>query len=358
MIIGILGGGQLARMLALAGLPLGFRFVFYDPAPHPCAAPLGEHVQGEFTDRLRLEAFARRVDIVTFEFENIPLECIEFISARTVVHPGPKALAAAQDRLLEKRLFRDIGIPAPTVMDVDSMGALDAAVREIGLPAVLKTRTLGYDGKGQYILREQEDVGKAWQLLGGFSLVLERLVEFDREVSILAVRGASGETACYPLSENVHQAGILRFSRSCPDDPSQAIAEEMAGKVLSRLDYVGVLALEFFQVGETLLANEIAPRVHNSGHWTIEGSETSQFENHIRAIAGLPLGKTSVTGHSAMVNFIGRKPDLARLLTVQGLHVHLYSKSERPGRKVGHATLWCRSEESFTEGCRVLQSLL
>ena len=358
MIIGILGGGQLARMLALAGLPLGFRFVFYDPAPNPCAAHLGEHVQGEFTDLLRLEFFARRVDIVTFEFENIPLECIEFLSTLTVVRPGPGALATAQDRLLEKRLFMELGIPVPAVRDVDSLGALEAAIADIGLPAVLKTRTLGYDGKGQHVLRDPDDVARAWQLLGGFSLVLERLVEFDREFSILAVRGACGETAFYPLSENVHQEGILRFSKSCPDDPIQAQAEEMAGKVLRSLDYVGVLVLEFFQVGRTLLVNEMAPRVHNSGHWTIEGAETSQFENHLRAIAGLPLGKTGLTGHSAMVNFIGRKPDLVQLLALRGLHVHLYGKSERPGRKVGHATLWCRSEGEFTEGCRALRSLL
>lgn len=357
MIIGVLGGGQLARMLALAGLPLGFRFVFFDPATNPCAAPLGEHMQGEFTDRFKLELFARRVDVVTFEFENIPLECIEFLSARTVVHPGPGALALSQDRLLEKQLFRELGIQAPVVRGVDSLEALEAAVMEIGLPAVLKTRTLGYDGKGQHVLRGPDDVAKAWQLLGGFSLVLERLVEFDREISILAVRRACGDMTFYPLSENVHQAGVLRFSRSCPDDPFQGLAEEMAGKLLRRLDYVGVLALELFQVGETLLANEMAPRVHNSGHWTIEGSETSQFENHLRAIAGLPLGKTAVTGHSAMVNFIGRKPDLAKLLALRGLHVHLYGKSERPGRKVGHATLWCRSKGAFTEGCRALRSL-
>ena len=358
MIVGILGGGQLARMLALAGMPLGFRFVFYDPAPNPCAAPLGEHMQGEFTDRLKLELFARSVDVVTFEFENIPLDCIEFLSARTVAHPNPGALAAAQDRLLEKRLFGELGIPTPTAKEVDSLAALDMAVREIGLPAVLKTRTLGYDGKGQYILRTPDDVGKAWQLLGGFSLVLESLVEFDREVSILAVRGISGETAFYPLSENVHQAGILRFSRSCPGDPSQALAEELVGKVIQRLNYVGVLALELFQVGDALLANEMAPRVHNTGHWTIEGAMTSQFENHLRAISGLPLGKTSVTGHSAMVNFIGRKPDLARLLALRGLHVHLYGKLERPGRKVGHATLWSRNKISFAEGCKALRSML
>lgn len=358
MIVGVLGGGQLARMLALAGLPLGFRFVFYDPAPNPCAAPLGEHVQGEFTDRLKLELFARSVDVVTFEFENIPLDCIEFLSARTVVHPGPEALAAARDRLHEKRLFGELGIPAPVVRDVDSLAGLTRAVREIGLPAVLKTRTLGYDGKGQYVLRTPDDVAKAWQLLGGFSLVLESMVEFDREVSILAVRGTSGEMAFYPLSENVHQGGILRFSRSCPDDPGQGRAEELAGKLLRRLNYVGVLALELFQVGDAFLANEMAPRVHNSGHWTIEGAVTSQFENHLRAISGLPLGKTSVTGHSAMVNFIGGKPDLARLLALRGLHVHLYGKSERPGRKVGHATLWSRNKISFAEGCKALRSML
>ena len=358
MIVGVLGGGQLARMLALAGLPLGFRFVFYDPAQNPCAAPLGEHVQGEFTDRLKLELFARSVDVVTFEFENIPLDCIEFLSARKVVHPGPEALAAARDRLHEKRLFGELGIPTPVMKDVDSLAELDMAVREIGLPAVLKTRTLGYDGKGQYVLRTPDDVAKAWQLLGGFSLVLESLVEFDREVSILAVRGASGETAFYPLSENVHQGGILRFSRSCPDDPGQARAEELAGKLLRRLNYVGVLALELFQVGDAFLANEMAPRVHNSGHWTIEGAVTSQFENHLRAISGLPLGKTSVTGHSAMVNFIGGKPDLARLLALRGLHVHLYGKSELPGRKVGHATLWSRNKMSFAEGCKALRSML
>lgn len=358
MIIGILGGGQLARMLALAGLPLGFRFVFYDPVPDPCAASLGEHVRGEFTNWPRLESFARRVDCVTYEFENVPLECVTFLAGLTVVHPGPGALAPAQDRLAEKGLFRELGIPVPAAMDVDSLEALEAAVTELGLPAVLKTRTLGYDGKGQQVLRSPEDVGRAWQLLGGFSLVLERLVEFDREISILAVRGACGETAFYPVSENVHQAGILRFSRSCPDDPRQAQAEEAAARVLRRLDYVGVLALEFFQVGEILLANEMAPRVHNSGHWTIEGAETSQFENHLRAITGLPLGKTTLTGHSAMVNFVGKKPDLARLLALRGLHVHLYGKSERPGRKVGHATLWSRSKGSFTEGCRTLKSML
>jgi 5-(carboxyamino)imidazole ribonucleotide synthase len=358
MIVGVLGGGQLARMLALAGLHLGFDFVFYDPVPDPCAAPLGEHLRGEYTDRVMLSRFAQRVDIVTYEFENVPLECIEFLSQITPVHPGLQALACAGDRLREKMLFQELGIPTPAFRAVDSLTELNAAIEEIGLPAILKTRTLGYDGKGQFVLRSRDDVDRAWEMLGGFSLVLESLVSFDREISVLGVRDQAGEILYYPLSENIHHDGVLRFSRSCPKDPVQKAAEELAGKLLRHLDYVGVLALELFQVGPSLLANEMAPRVHNSGHWTIEGAMTSQFENHLRAIAGLPLGKTAVTGHSAMVNFIGKQPDLAALLALRGLHVHIYGKTERPGRKVGHATLWSRDGASFKEGCKTLRSLL
>lgn len=358
MIIGVLGGGQLARMLALAGLPLGFDFVFYDPAPAPCVASLGEHVRGEYSDRVMLSRFARQVDVITYESENIPLECVEFLSRITPVHPGARALNCSGDRLREKRIFQELGIPAPAFRAVDSLAALNGAIEEIGLPAVLKTRTLGYDGKGQFVLRSRDDVGRAWEMLGGFSLVLESLIAFDREISVLGVRDQAGKILFYPLSENVHHDGVLRFSRSCPRDPMQKPAEELAGKLLRHVDYVGVLALELFQVGPVLLANEMAPRVHNSGHWTIEGAMTSQFENHLRAIAGLPLGKTSVTGHSAMVNFIGRQPDLAGLLALRGLHVHLYGKAERLGRKVGHATLWSGSGASFEEGCRTLRSLL
>lgn len=358
MIVGVLGGGQLARMLAMAGLPLGFDFVFYDPAPDPCAAPLGEHLRGEYSDRVMLSRFARRAHIITYEFENIPAASIEFLSQTTPVLPGVRALACAGDRLSEKGLFQELGIPAPAFRAVDSLPELEAAIEDIGLPAVLKTRTLGYDGKGQFVLRSRDDVGRAWEMLGGFSLVLESLVTFDREISVIGVRNQAGEILYYPLSENVHHDGVLRFSKSCPEDPAQRPAEELAGKILRHLDYVGVLALELFQVGSTLLANEMAPRVHNSGHWTIEGAVTSQFENHLRAIAGLPLGKTCLTGHSAMVNFIGRQPDLTALLALRGLHVHLYGKEERPGRKVGHATLWSRSGASFKEGCAALRSLL
>lgn len=358
MIVGVLGGGQLARMLAMAGLPLGFDFVFYDPAPDPCAAPLGVHLRGEYSDRVMLSRFARQVDIITYEFESIPPECLEFLSQIAPVHPGPQALSCASDRLREKRVFHELGIPTPAVRAVDSLSMLDEAIDEIGLPAVLKTRTLGYDGKGQFVLRSRDEVGRAWELLDGFSLVLESLVAFDREISILGVRGQTGDNLFYPVSENVHHGGVLRFSKSCPHDPIQEQAEELAGKILQHLNYVGVLVLELFQVGGVLLANEMAPRVHNSGHWTIEGAVTSQFENHLRAIAGLPLGKTCVTGYAAMVNFIGRKPDLGQLLALRGLHVHLYGKAERPGRKVGHATLWSRNKVTFRAGCRALRSLL
>ncbi|MDP3429755.1 MAG: ATP-grasp domain-containing protein, partial [Desulfomicrobium sp.] len=228
MIVGVLGGGQLARMLAMAGLPLGFDFVFYDPAPDPCAAPLGEHLRGDYSDRVMLSRFARRVDIITYEFENIPSSCIEFLSQITPVHPGAQALACAGDRLREKSVFQELGIPAPAFRAVDSLSELNAAIGEIGLPAVLKTRTLGYDGKGQFVLRNRDDVDRAWEMLGGFSLVLESLIAFDREISVLGVRNQANEILYYPLSENVHLDGVLRFSKSCPKDPAQKQAEELA----------------------------------------------------------------------------------------------------------------------------------
>lgn len=358
MIIGVLGGGQLARMLALAGLPLGFEFVFYDPSANPCAATLGRHLQGEFDDTEKLTALARKADLLTMETENIPAQCVEFLAALKPVRPGVAALTAAQDRLREKEIFRELGIPTALFRPVDSLQSLRQALDDIGLPAVLKTRTLGYDGKGQYVLRTTEDIEAAWQTLNGFSLIVEKMVDYDREISIIAVRGLAGNMMFYPISENVHQKGILRLSRSCPGDPAQKQAEALAAKVLEKLDYVGVLALELFQVGANLVANEIAPRVHNSGHWTIEGAVTSQFENHLRAIAGLPLGRTDLTGHAAMVNFIGSKPDLAQLLALRGVHVHLYGKTERPGRKIGHATLWSRQQASFKAGCRTLLNML
>lgn len=347
MIVGVVGAGQLARMLALAGIPLGLRFVFLDPAADACAAPLGEHLRGGYDDRDLLARLAEQADIVTYEFENVPEDSIAFLSKRVAVFPDAGSLAIARDRLHEKTLFRELGIPTPPFAAVNSLADLTRAVAQIGLPAVLKTRTLGYDGKGQVVLRRTEDIEPAWARVGSVPLVVESFVSFRREVSVIGVRGRGGETAFYPLAENVHHEGILRVSRSRPGDPCQAQAQAYVRRLLDHLDYVGVLALELFHVGDALLVNEMAPRVHNSGHWTIEGTETSQFENHLRAILGLPLGGTAAVGHAAMMNFIGELPDPTRVLAVPGAHLHLYGKTPRPGRKLGHATVRARHEDTL-----------
>jgi len=347
MIVGIVGGGQLARMLALAGHPLGLRFIFLDPAPDACAAPLGEHLQGEFDNRRCLEQLAEKADVITYEFENIPEQSIAFLSERLPVYPGAEALAVARDRLREKSLFRTLGIPTAPFATVDSREELERAAVEIGLPAVLKTRTLGYDGKGQAVLRQPGDLDEVWERVGGVPLLLEGFVPFEREISIIAARGRDGRTAFYPLSENTHRDGILHLSLSRPGDPLQPEAEACAQRPLDALDYMGVMALELFQIGDTLLANEMAPRVHNSGHWTIEGAEISQFENHLRAVTGLPLGSTEAVGRAAMLNFIGTVPEAARVLSEPAVHLHVYGKAPRAGRKVGHATLRAKDEEAI-----------
>lgn len=337
MIVGIVGAGQLARMLALAGIPLGLRFVLLDPAADACAASLGEHLQGDYSDPALLAGLAKRSDVVTYEFENVPEQSIGFLSQHVAVCPGADSLAVARDRLREKMLFRELGIPTPSFAAVQSLSELQQALMQIGFPAVLKTRSLGYDGKGQIVLRRSEDVEPAWLQLGSVPLIVEGFVQFAREISIIAVRAPNGAIAYYPLSENVHRDGILRVSRSRPDDPLEAQAQAHMQSLLCHLQHVGVLALELFQVGQTLLANEMAPRVHNSGHWTIEGAETSQFENHLRAILNLPLGSTAAAGYAAMVNFIGQVPDAHAVLAVPGTRLHVYGKTPRPNRKLGHA---------------------
>jgi 5-(carboxyamino)imidazole ribonucleotide synthase len=357
VIVGVIGGGQLGRMLALAGFPLGLRFIFLDPAADACAGSLGEHLRAPYDDPDALQHIARLADVVTFEFENVPSDAVEFLAARLPAYPPALALAVAQDRLVEKSVFREIGIPTPPYAPVESEADLHAAVARIGLPAVLKTRRLGYDGKGQAVLRDADDLTPAWQRLGGVPLILERFVAFDREVSMVAVRGRNGETAFYPLVENVHRDGILRVSCSRPDDAMQGIAEDHAGRILDRLGYIGVLAFEFFQAGDELLANEIAPRVHNSGHWTIEGAEVSQFENHLRAILGLPLGATGAVGHAAMVNFIGDMPPAPEVLALPHTHLHDYAKQPKPGRKVGHATIAAPTAAAVDAGLARLAAL-
>ena len=340
--IGVLGGGQLGRMLALAGYPLGMRFRFLDPAPDAPAGQLAEHIAGQYSDFAALDRFAQGVDVITYEFENVPVEAVRFLEEKVGVYPPPVALSVSQDRFREKSAFNEHGIPTAPFEAVDTWEGLLAAIERIELPSVLKTRRMGYDGKGQMVLKSRGDAESAWKELGGQPLILEGFVPFSRELSIISVRDRQGNTAFYPLVENHHRDGILRLSLApAPDLNSQlqAEAEGYAGRVLDALQYVGVLAIELFQVEGGLLANEMAPRVHNSGHWTIEGAETSQFENHLRAIAGLPLGATSMVGYSAMLNIIGELPDEARVLAVPGAHLHLYGKAPRPGRKLGHITL-------------------
>jgi 5-(carboxyamino)imidazole ribonucleotide synthase len=358
VIIGVLGAGQLGRMLALAGYRLDFDFMFYDPADEACAAPLGAHVNAPYDDDAALERFCAAVDLVTYEFENVPAHCAEYVAARKPLLPHPRALAVGQDRLAEKRLFDQLGIAVPKYAAVSTRAELDAAIAAIGLPAVLKTRRLGYDGKGQAVLRGADDVAKAWDRLGQRPLLLEAFVPFEREISCIGVRGQRGELAFYPVAENVHRDGILRTSIPRAGDPLQAAAETATRKVMEQLEYVGVLAFEFFVAGGKLLGNEIAPRVHNSGHWTIDGAQCSQFENHLRAITGLPLGATAMRGHPAMVNFIGTVPELSALARIPGLHVHLYGKQAKPARKIGHANLTAETPRQLEAALRQLAELI
>ncbi|MFB9066821.1 5-(carboxyamino)imidazole ribonucleotide synthase [Pseudofulvimonas gallinarii] len=341
--VGILGGGQLARMLAMAAVPLGVRVLVLDTSGDACAGEVATLIEADYTDEAALAEFADLVDVVTFDFENVPASSAEWLAQRVPVFPNPGALATVQDRLSEKTLFSDLGLATPEFAAVDTREDLEAAVARIGLPAVLKTRRLGYDGKGQARLRQAADLDIGWQALGAgrVPLILEAFVPFQRELSVVAVRSREGELRTWPLTRNWHENGILSLSVSpIPvDDDLADQATRFARRVAERLDYVGVFALELFEHDGRLLGNEMAPRVHNSGHWTIEGAHSSQFENHLRAVLGLPLGDTAGRGASAMLNFIGQLPDLATALTIPGLHWHDYGKQPREGRKVGHATL-------------------
>lgn len=329
-------------MLALAAAPLDISCTVLDPAGDACAAVAAGHIRAAFDDAAALADLSTSCDVVTFEFENVPAEALAAVRSP---RPPAGALAASQDRLTEKQLFEKLGVATAPYRAVISLEELHAAVGELGAPAVLKTRRLGYDGKGQARISHPEDVAEAWRAIGEAPAILEGLVEFERELSIVAVRGADGETAFYPLTENVHRDGILRESRApaAVDGAGAAslaqTARRYAQSLLDDLDYVGVLALELFQHGARLLANEFAPRVHNSGHWTIDAAPTSQFENHIRAVAGLPLGATEPATECVMLNLIGGAPPVDELLAVPGAHLHLYGKEPRPGRKIGHVTL-------------------
>ena len=358
MRIGVIGAGQLGRMLALAGYPLGLRFVFVDQSTDAPGAQVGRIIAGAFDDPAKLAELAQEVDLITFDVENVPVAAVRSIAAAKPFLPPVAALGASQDRLTEKTLFRSLKIPTADFAAVDSLQDLQAAARRIGIPGVLKTRRMGYDGRGQFFLKTPADIEPAWQALGSVPLIYEEFVDFSREVSIIGVRSTKGETRAYPLAANTHASGILRYSTApYRNTKLQKQAETFLRRLLSHFDYAGVLTIEFFVRNGGLIANEMAPRVHNSGHWTIEGAQTSQFENHIRAILGLPLGSTEAIGHSAMLNFIGNIPTLPNILRVPGVHFHSYGKEPRPNRKLGHCTVTAASAAARDQALRKLLKL-
>ncbi|SNT07710.1 5-(carboxyamino)imidazole ribonucleotide synthase [Sphingopyxis indica] len=343
--IGILGGGQLGRMLGLAAAQLGYRTHIYAPEHESVAADVAaHHVQAAWDDEPRLAAFAAACDVVTLEFENVPVDTVRFLSGHVAVRPGAAALEIAQDRLAEKRFVAGLGGRTAPFAPVPDRAALDAAIAEIGAPAILKTARMGYDGKGQARLADASDADEAWETIGRHPAILEGFVAFAHEFSVLMVRGAGGETRFWDSPLNVHAGGILSASMLPPPPiviEQQAEARAMMAKIAEALDYVGVLTGEFFATDTGPVFNEMAPRVHNSGHWTIEGATTSQFENHIRAVAGLPLGDTAVPLLPVtMRNLIGAGIEsVPRLLAEPGAHVHHYGKTDvRDGRKLGHVT--------------------
>lgn len=348
-------------MLALAGYQLGIEFRFFDPSSGAPVGQIGELVSADYGDRGALERFLEGVDVVTYEFESIPLSTVQIVAERVKVYPPVESLQIAQDRLLEKKLFEHLGIPTPPFAPVDTLEDLKMAVSRIGLPVVLKTRKMGYDGKGQAVIRDEPSLESEWKRLAGVPLLVEKYVSFQHELSVIGVRDPIGHEVFYPPVENIHREGILRKStvpapQAAPE--TRELAIEYSRRLMDKLEYVGVLALELFSVDGKLLANEMAPRVHNSGHWTIEGAETSQFENHLRAILSLPLGATSLRGASVMLNIIGHIPSREQVLAVEGAHLHLYGKAPTEKRKVGHVTLVGRSLAHLDGPVAVLEALV
>jgi 5-(carboxyamino)imidazole ribonucleotide synthase len=345
--IGIVGAGQLGRMMALAGYPMGLRFRFLDSGPETPGGQVGPIIEGEFVNEERLGKLADSVDILTFDVENVPADVIERIAKRCPFRPPVNALATAQDRLGEKTMFVELGVQTPGFHAVDTRADLDDAVAKVGLPLVLKTRRLGYDGRGQVLIRTADELDAGFEQLAGVPLIAEEFIHFDLEVSAIGARTPSGKSVLYPLSHNVHDSGILRYSIAPYDDAAlMAQARDIMERMLTHFDYSGILTIEFFVRDGQLIANEIAPRVHNSGHWTIEGAVTSQFENHLRAILDWPLGSTRAREHSAMVNFLGHMPAREDILAIDGAHYHDYGKSPRPGRKIGHCTITAATSQA------------
>jgi 5-(carboxyamino)imidazole ribonucleotide synthase len=345
--VGVLGAGQLGRMLAMAGYPLGHKFGFFGLSHDEPAAMLG-HMHTDSDDTRNLEDLVEFADVITYESENTSVELVKNISQTTPVYPSATSLYYSQHRLREKNLFSELGIPCAPYALVENLAQLEQAVAQIGLPAVLKTTTEGYDGKGQFVLKSADQIQQAWLSIGEREAILEGFVTFKRELSIIAVRNANNQHVYYPLVENQHHQGILRLTIAPAQQISTAIqqqAELYMQKLLDNMNHVGVLTLELFETETGLVANEMAPRVHNSGHWTMEGAQTSQFENHIRAITGLPLGATAPRQpFAAMVNIIGQHGDIQAVLKMPNAFLHLYDKAERAGRKLGHINVVANSE--------------
>lgn len=357
--IGIFGGGQLGRMMAQAALPLNIQCTFYEAQQDCPSSVLGQVISPKQENAL--QTFIQSADVFSLEFENTPIADVDVLTQHKKLYPPRQALAIAQNRLFEKALFDELNIPVASYRAIHNLNDLQQAVQTLGLPIVLKTATGGYDGKGQYVIKQHDDVDTAWQELSpAGDLIAEGFVKFKREVSIIAVRGQNGEVKTWDLAENHHHHGILSHSIvPAPNSQDlQPIAQDYITRLLNHLNYVGVLTLELFVTEQGLLANEIAPRVHNSGHWSIEGAVCSQFENHIRAVAGLPLGSTQIIRPNVMINIIGQHPDTAEVLAIEDVHLHLYNKSEREGRKLGHITIVPMNEQKRTEICRKLAKIL
>ncbi len=351
MRLGILGGGQLARMMSIAAAPLGVRVRTYDPSPDACAGDVCELIVGEYDDAKALQRFADGLDAVTYEFENVPTIAAETLTPLVRVRPGIESLRISQDRGLEKHALIAAGFEVAPWSPVDSLDALREAVETIGTPAILKTRRGGYDGKGQAIIADVADLPRAWSAIDERPAVLEKMLRFDRELSLVATRGVEDSAAYYPLVENAHRQGILRVTVAPATGVTEAIdaeAQAMARTLMTSLDHIGVLTIELFEVDGRLIANEFAPRVHNSGHWTIDGAATSQFENHVRAVMGLPLGSTEVRCPTMMLNCIGQLPHVPTVLSCPDSKLHDYRKQPRPGRKVAHVNV-CNCTGDRTE---------
>ena len=357
--VGIIGAGQLGRMMALAGYPLGIHCSFVDRESDSPGGQVAPIQVAELDDFSALSSLARSVDVLTFDIENVSVAALDRLADIVPVYPSAAAVAATQDRLNEKQLFMSLGIPTAAFVPVDSAEDLRLAADSLPWPVVLKARKLGYDGRGQRIAKDLEALLKAWDAIGRVPAIAEGWVKFKRELSLIAVRGANGEQAFYPLTENTHRDGILVASFAPYEDPDlHTIAVDWLSRLMNNFDYRGVLTVEFFHTAEGLVANEIAPRVHNSGHWTIEGAVSDQFENHLRAILGWPLGDPGVRGYAGMVNMLGRLADRQKILNIPGAHFHSYGKQARPARKLGHCTLVAANEEALQERLAPLKSIV